>query len=77
MCAIVREVVDVGLHSCIMAPFPGSSDRMRGNGRKLLQGELRLDIRKCLFSKGVEKLWNRLPWEVVEYLSMEMFHVWV
>jgi len=59
--------VAIGLFSQV------KSDRTSRSNLKLHQGMFRLDIRKNFFTKTVIKHWNRLPGEVVESPSLEVF----
>ena len=72
-----EQLRELGLFSLEKRRLRGWSlltgDRTRGNELKLRQGKFRLDIRKHFFTERVVKHCNRLPREVVESPSLDVF----
>ena len=51
------------------------TDRATAKGFKLQEGRLRLDMRKKFFTVRVVRHWKRLPREIVDAPSLEVFQV--
>ena len=85
-CSAWRRVFSGGPYQCILILRGGCredrarlfsvvpSDRTRGNGHKLIRRRFTLNISKHLVTVSVNESWPRLPTEVVESPSLEMFN---
>jgi len=70
-CTVARVIVHWGTFYFLL--FRAGSERARGNGFNLEEGQFRLDIRNQLFTVRVVRHWNRLPREVMNSPSLEAF----
>ncbi|KAG9466777.1 hypothetical protein GDO78_016145 [Eleutherodactylus coqui] len=66
--------ISEGCHSAAgSALFLSAQGKTRSNGMKLKGRRHKLDIRKNFLTVRLINEWNRLPWEVVSFPSMEVF----
>ena len=57
----------------LLKPSESLSQHTRGHNLKLYHQSARTNLRKFSFTQRIVKLWNRLPWEVVNSPSTHCF----